>query len=133
MIIVGYLTGFRFHDAVGAAAGIALALAFSFAFSWIGVLIGLSVKSVEAAQSGGFIWLFPLTFASSAFVPVGSMPSWLRGFAAHSPVTVAVDSLRGWFNGLPVGSNPWQALAWIVGILLVMVPLAVARYRRMRR
>jgi ABC transporter DrrB family efflux protein len=134
MIAVGLLTGFRFHgSALAVIAGLALLLAFEFAFSWIGVLIGLSVKSVEAAQSGGFIWLFPLTFASSAFVPVDSMPSWLRGFAQHSPVTVTVDALRGWFNGQPVGSSAWQALAWIVGVLAVMVPLAVTRYRRMTR
>jgi len=134
MIAVGMVTGFRFHgSALAVVAGLALLLAFEFAFSWIGVLIGLSVKSVEAAQSGGFIWLFPLTFASSAFVPVASMPTWLRGFAEHSPVTVTVDALRGWFNGLPVGSSAWQALAWIVGILAVMVPLAVTRYRRMTR
>jgi ABC-2 type transport system permease protein/oleandomycin transport system permease protein len=134
MITVGMLTGFRFHGSVLAViAGLALLFAFEFAFSWIGVLIGLSVKSVEAAQSGGFIWLFPLTFASSAFVPVETMPSWLRGFATHQPVTVTVNALRGWFNGDPVGSTPWQALAWIVGILLVATPTAVTRYRRMTR
>jgi len=134
MIVVGMITGFRFHGSVLATiAGLALTLAFSFGFSWIGVLIGLSVKSVEAAQSGGFIWLFPLTFASSAFVPTQGMPSWLRGFANHNPVTVTVNSLRGWFNGQPVGNAPWQALAWIAGILAVAVPLAVTRYRRMTR
>jgi ABC-2 type transport system permease protein/oleandomycin transport system permease protein len=134
MITVGMLTGFRFYgSALAVIAGLALLLAFEFAFSWIGVLIGLSVKSVEAAQSGGFIWLFPLTFASSAFVPVETMPSWLRGFATHQPVTVTVNSLRGWFNGDPVGSAPWQALAWIVGILLIAIPVAVTRYRRMTR
>jgi ABC transporter DrrB family efflux protein len=134
MITVGMLTGFRFHgSALAAIAGLALLLAFEFAFSWIGVLIGLSVKSVEAAQSGGFIWLFPLTFASSAFVPVQTMPSWLRGFASHSPVTVTVDALRGWFNGGAVGSSAWQALAWIAGIVAFAVPIAVTRYRRMTR
>jgi ABC-2 type transport system permease protein/oleandomycin transport system permease protein len=134
MIAVGMLTGFRFHgSAAGVIAGLALLLLFEFAFSWIGVLIGLSVKSVEAAQSGGFIWLFPLTFASSAFVPVESMPSWLRGFATHQPVTVTVDALRNWFNGAPVGTAAWQALAWISGILLFAVPIAVTRYRRMTR
>jgi ABC transporter DrrB family efflux protein len=134
MIAVGMATGFRFHgSALGVIAGLALLLLFEFAFSWIGVLIGLTVKSVEAAQSGGFIWLFPLTFASSAFVPVESMPTWLRGFANHQPVTVTVNALRGWFNGEPVGSTAWQALAWIAGILLLAVPVAVTRYRRMTR
>jgi ABC transporter DrrB family efflux protein len=134
MIVVGVLTGFRFHGSVLAViAGLVLLLLFEFALSWVGVLIGLSVKSVEAAQSGGFIWLFPLTFASSAFVPTGSMPGWLRGFASHQPVTVTVNALRGWFNGTPVGSAGWQALAWITGVILVAVPVAVRRYRRMTR
>jgi ABC transporter DrrB family efflux protein len=134
MIVVGILTGFRFHgSALAVIAGLGLLLAFEFAFSWIGVLIGLTVKTVEAAQSGGFIWLFPLTFASSAFVPVETMPSWLRGFATHQPVTVTVNALRGWFNGTPVGSSAWQALAWIAGILVIAIPVAVNRYRRMTR
>jgi ABC-2 type transport system permease protein/oleandomycin transport system permease protein len=134
MIAVGMATGFRFHgSALGVIAGLALLLLFEFALSWIGVLIGLAVKSVEAAQSGGFIWLFPLTFASSAFVPVESMPSWLRGFATHQPVTVTVNALRGWFNGEPVGSTAWQALGWIAGVLVIAVPVAVTRYRRMTR
>jgi ABC transporter DrrB family efflux protein len=134
MIIVGIATGFRFHGSpLAVIGGLVLLLAFEFAFSWIGVLIGLAVKTVEAAQSGGFIWLFPLTFASSAFVPVQSMPSWLRGFAQHQPVTVTVDALRALFDGQPVGSYAWQAVAWIAGILLVAMPLAVRRYRRITR
>ncbi len=134
MVVVGVLTGFRFHGSVqGVAAGLALLLLFEFALSWIGVLIGLSVKSVEAAQSGGFIWLFPLTFASSAFVPVDGMPGWLRGFATHQPVTVTVNALRGWFNGEPIGSDGWQALGWIAAVLVVAIPVAVRRYRRMTR
>src|SRR6266704_477428 len=81
------------------AAGIVLILLFSFAFSWIGILIGLSVKSVEAAQSGGFIWQFPLTFASAAFVPVERMPGWLQAFAKYNPITLIVNALRGWNAG----------------------------------
>jgi ABC-2 type transport system permease protein/oleandomycin transport system permease protein len=94
------------------------------------------VRSVEAAQSAGFIWLFPLTFASSAFVPVQTMPSWLQGFAQHNPVTVLANSLRGLFHvdpSLTVADTRWaliQSAAWIAGILLVFVPLAVVRYRR---
>ena len=110
-------------------------LGFSFAFSWVSAFIGLSAGSAEAAQSGGFIWLFPLTFASSAFVPVGTMPSWLQAFAKHNPVTVVADSLRGLFHvnpALTAGDVRWaliQSTAWILGILLVFVPLAVWRYR----
>jgi ABC-2 type transport system permease protein/oleandomycin transport system permease protein len=137
MLIVGFLVGFRpggtpFEFLLG----IAVLLGVSFAFSWISAFIGLLVRSVEAAQSGGFIWLFPLTFASSAFVPVDTMPSWLRGFAQHNPVSVLSDSLRGLFHvnpALTTADTRWaliQSVAWIAGILLVFVPLSVIRYRR---
>ncbi|TMB64750.1 MAG: ABC transporter permease [Chloroflexi bacterium] len=137
MLIVGFLVGFRpggtpFEFLLG----IVVLLGVSFAFSWISAFIGLLVRSVEAAQSGGFIWLFPLTFASSAFVPVATMPSWLRGFAQHNPVSVLADSLRGLFHvnpALTTADTRWaliQSAAWIVGILLVFVPLSVIRYRR---
>jgi ABC transporter DrrB family efflux protein len=136
MLIVGFLVGFRpggtpFEFLLG----IVVLLGVSFAFSWISAFIGLLVRSVEAAQSGGFIWLFPLTFASSAFVPVATMPSWLRGFAQHNPVSVLADSLRGLFHvnpALTTADTRWaliQSAAWIVGILLVFVPLSVIRYR----
>jgi ABC transporter DrrB family efflux protein len=137
MLIVGFLVGFRpggtpFEFLLG----IVVLLGVSFAFSWISAFIGLLVRSVEAAQSGGFIWLFPLTFASSAFVPVATMPSWLRGFAQHNPVSVLADSLRGLFHvnpALTTADTRWaliQSAAWIAGILLVFVPLSVIRYRR---
>jgi ABC-2 type transport system permease protein/oleandomycin transport system permease protein len=137
MLIVGFLVGFRPHGTVAEfLLGIAALMGFSFAFSWISAFIGLVVRSVEAAQSAGFIWLFPLTFASSAFVPVQTMPSWLQGFAQHNPVTVLANSLRGLFHvdpSLTVADTRWaliQSAAWIAGILLVFVPLAVIRYRR---
>ncbi len=137
MLIVGFIVGFRpggtpFEFLLG----ILVLLGVSFAFSWISAFIGLLVRSVEAAQSGGFIWLFPLTFASSAFVPVATMPSWLRGFAQHNPVSVLADALRGLFHvnpALTTADTRWallQSAAWIVGILLVFVPLSVIRYRR---
>ena len=89
------------------------------------------MRSVEAVQSAGFIWLFPLTFASSAFVPTSTMPGWLRAFAERQPITQVVDAVRGFLLDEPVGSAGWQALTWCVGILLVFVPLAVSLYRRM--
>jgi ABC transporter DrrB family efflux protein len=139
MIVVGVLTGFRFHSSFGhVAAGILLILLFSFAFSWIGIFIGLSVKSVEAAQSGGFIWLFPLTFASAAFVPVERMPGWLQAFAKYNPITLIVNALRGWFDDgvrqtlhIHVAANAFQSLLWIAGVLAVFVPLCVMRVRRL--
>jgi ABC-2 type transport system permease protein len=131
MLLVGLLVGFRPSGSPLAwLAAVGLILLVSFAFSWISAVIGLLVHSVEAAQSAGFIWLFPLTFASSAFVPVATMPTWLRGFAEHQPVSVFVDSVRALLLGQSVGSTGWQALAWGVGILAVFIPLSVWMYGR---
>jgi ABC transporter DrrB family efflux protein len=131
MLVVGTLVGFRFHAGVVPALGaVGLALAFGLAFSWISALIGLSVRDVESAQAAGFVWVFPLVFASSAFVPVDTMPGWLQTFADINPVTVTVNALRALTLGGPTARPVLEALAWIVGILLVFVPLAVNRYRR---
>jgi ABC transporter DrrB family efflux protein len=131
MLVVGTLVGFRFHAGVGPAVGaVGLALAFGLAFSWISALIGLSVRDVESAQAAGFVWVFPLVFASSAFVPVDTMPGWLQTFADINPVTITVNALRALTLGGPTARPVLESLAWIVGILLVFVPLAVNRYRR---
>jgi ABC transporter DrrB family efflux protein len=131
MLAVGLLGGFRPEAGVaGWVAAIGLLLLLSFAFSWIGATIGLMVRSVEAVQSAGFIWLFPLTFASSAFVRTEDMPSWLQTFADHQPMTQVIDAVRGLLLDQSVGSHGWQALAWCMGILLVFVPLSVSLYRR---
>src|SRR5256884_2254303 len=111
-------------------AAVGMLLLTSFAFSWISATVGLSVNSVEAAQSAGFIWLFPLTFASSAFVPVESMPPWLRVFAEHQPVTQIVNATRGLILNHPDASTIWIAIAWCVGILVVFIPLSVRAYGR---
>ena len=136
MLLVGFLVGFRpGGTAFEFLLGILLIMGVSFAFSWISAFIGLLVRSVEAAQSGGFIWMFPLTFASSAFVPVSSMPSWLQVFARHNPVSVLSDALRGLFHvnpALTTADTRWaliQSVVWIVALLAVFVPLAVFRYR----
>ena len=132
MLAVGLLVGFRpGGGATGWVAAIGLLLLLSFAFSWIAATIGLLVRNVEAVQPASFVWLFPLTFASSAFVLTSTMPSWLRAFAERQPITQVVDAVRGFLLDEPVGSAGWQALAWCVGILLVFVPLAVSLYRRM--
>lgn len=131
MWTVGLLVGFRPAGSVlswFAAAGILLLT--SFAFSWISATIGLLVNTVEAAQSAGFIWLFPLTFASSAFVPTSSMPGWLRAFAERQPVSLLVNAVRGLLLNKPDASTILQALAWCVGILIVFVPVAVWAYSR---
>jgi ABC transporter DrrB family efflux protein len=137
---VGMLVGFRFHGGfLAAILALAVALAFGFAFSWISALIGLTAGNVEAAQASSFVWIFPLTFASAAFVPLQSMPGWLEAWAKINPVTIIVQALRTLALGgdtatrLQGGStitHVWQAVAWIVGILVVFVPLSVRRYRR---
>jgi ABC transporter DrrB family efflux protein len=131
MWVVGMLVGFRpeGNALLWLAAGGLLVLA-SFAFSWISATIGMAVSTVEAAQSAGFIWLFPLTFASSAFVPTSSMPSWLRVFAEHQPVSLIVNAVRGLLLNQPDATTIWQAVAWCLGILVVFVPLAILAYGR---
>jgi len=131
MWMVGLLVGFRPDgNVLSWVAAVGLLLLTSFAFSWISATIGLAVRSVEAAQSAGFIWLFPLTFASSAFVPTRSMPDWLRAFAEHQPVSLIVNAVRGLLLNQPDASTIWQALAWCIGILIVFIPLAVWAYGR---
>jgi ABC transporter DrrB family efflux protein len=137
---VGLATGFRFHGGI-ALFGVALALVvlFGFAFSWISALIGLAAGNVEAAQAGSFVWIFPLVFASSAFVPTSSMPGWLEAFAKVNPVTIVVNAVRALCLGgdtatkLQGGStltHVWQAVAWMLVLLLIFIPLAVRRYRK---
>jgi ABC-2 type transport system permease protein/oleandomycin transport system permease protein len=131
MWVVGLLVGFRPQGPLLSWVGaVALLLLTSFAFSWISATIGLLVRSVEAAQSAGFIWLFPLTFASSAFVPTQSMPGWLRAFAEHQPVSLIVNAVRGLLLNQPNVTIIWQAIAWCVGILVVFIPVAIWAYER---
>ena len=129
---VGYLVGFRFHAGLVAAVGsIVLALAFGHAFSWISASIGLAIRDVESVQAASFVWIFPLTFASAAFVPVASMPGWLQAWAKVNPVTITVDAMRALtLPHQPIATHVFQALAWVAGLMLVFVPLAVRRYRR---
>lgn len=128
---VGSIIGFRFQGSpLDALAALGIAVLFGFAFSWISAAIGLSVKDSETAQVAGFIWIFPLAFASSIFVPIATMPSALKAFAQVSPVTVTVNTVRALALNQPVGNNVWYALAWIFGILIVFVPFAVWQYRR---
>jgi ABC transporter DrrB family efflux protein len=127
----GLLIGFSFHAVVlHVVAGVGLLLLYGYAFSWFFALVGLLVKSSEAANSAGFIATFPLTFISSAFVPVASMPTALRDFARVNPFTIVVDALRSLWTGAPAGNSIWEAVAWSVGIAVVFGALAVARYRR---
>ncbi|MDQ3897889.1 MAG: ABC transporter permease [Actinomycetota bacterium] len=127
---VGLLIGFRAHGGpVRAALALLLVLAFGFALSWVSAAIGLAVQDVEATQMAGVIWTFPVTFTSSAFVRVDSMPGWLQAWAHVNPITVTVDAVRNLLLGRPAGADVAQALLWTVAILAVFVPLAVRRYR----
>jgi ABC transporter DrrB family efflux protein len=131
LLVTGLIIGFTFHAPLGhVVAGIGLLLLFGYAFSWFFALLGMLVSSPEAANSLGFIAVFPLTFISSAFVPVASMPAGLRDFAQVNPFTVVVDAMRSLWVGAPAGNYVWGATAWSVGILAIFAPLAVARYRR---
>jgi ABC-2 type transport system permease protein/oleandomycin transport system permease protein len=131
LLVTGVIIGFSFHTGFAeVAAGIGLLLLFGYAFSWFLACVGLLVSSPESVNSVGFIAVFPLTFISSAFVPVGSMPSGLRDFAEINPFTVIVDALRHLWLGAPAGNYVWGAFAWCLAIIAVFAPLAVARYRR---
>jgi ABC-2 type transport system permease protein len=131
LVVTGLLIGFSFHTSLPTAlGGAALLLLFGYAFSWIFAFLGMLVSTAEAANSVGFIAVFPLTFISSAFVPVSSMPEVLRGFAEVNPFTITVDAMRSLWLGAPAGNNVWGAFVWSLVIIAVFAPLAVARYRR---
>jgi len=128
---VGLLVGFGFKTGFGeVVAGIALLLLIGYSFSWVFALVGLTASSPESANAFGFILLFPLTFVSSAFVPVRSMPSWLQPVAENNPFTIMVNAVRGLFLGIRVGNDIWLATAWAIAIALVSATLAIWRYRR---
>lgn len=130
VLAVGVGIGFRFQDSFGAAVlGLVVILLFGVALTWVAVFIGISVKDVETAQIAGFIWVFPLVFASSTYVPIQTMPGWLQAFAKVNPVTSLVDTVRALFLGGDIFPSIWYILAWTVGIILVFLVLAVRRYR----
>ena len=130
MMIAGFVIGFRFEDWGTGLLGILLAIAFGHAFTWIGATIGLYVKDPEAAQVAGFIWMFPLTFASSIFVPTQTMPDWLRAFAENQPVSVVANAVRDLMTGTINPDDITIALIWIFGIIAVFMPLAVWQYAK---
>src|SRR4051794_2096405 len=131
LLATGLIIGFSFHaSALEIVAGIGLLILFGYAFSWVFALLGMLVSSPESANSVGFIAVFPLTFISSAFVPVESMPDALKWFAEENPFTIVVNARRALWVGAPAGNNVWGAFVWSFVILAVFAPLAVWRYRR---
>ncbi|HWU08217.1 MAG TPA: ABC transporter permease [Streptomyces sp.] len=140
---VALIVGWRTHENIGKVlCGFLLLLLLGYAFSWIGALIGLSVRTPEAATSGGLIWLFPLTFISNAFVPVTGMPTFLQHVAEWNPFSATVAGARELFGntmpGMPksvTGAWPmehpvWASIIWSILIILVFRTLAVRKYRQ---
>lgn len=131
MTVVGMILGFRIdHGFFNFLGAVGLVMLFAFAFSWVSATIGLAVKTPETAQVAGFIWVFPLAFGSSIFVPVETMSTAIRTFAAHTPITYTVNTVRALALGTPIGNNLWFALVWIISILIIFIPLGVNRYRK---
>lgn len=131
MIVVGLLIGFRFHGTpLEILAVPLLTVVFAIPFSWIAAFVGTSVRSVEAANLAGFVWMFPMTFVSSAFVPVETMPGWLQPVAQANPFSVAVDAVRALALGREATGSVLGTLAWAAALTLLVMPLAIRRYRR---
>ena len=128
---VGYAVGFRFQNGFWPAVGmIVLAIVFGVAICCIAAFTGLAIGDEESVQAFGLIWLFPLVFLSSAFVPIDTMPGWLQAFANNQPVTYVVDTMRALALGGPVWDSFWKSAVWLIGIFVVFAPLAVRAYKR---
>jgi ABC transporter DrrB family efflux protein len=128
---VGYAVGFRFQAGFGPAVGmVVLATIFGLAICCIAAFTGLAIGDEESVQAFGLIWLFPLTFVSSAFVEIQTMPGWLQAFANNQPVTQVINAMRALALGGPVAADLWKSAAWLVGIFVVFAPLAVRAYKR---
>jgi ABC transporter DrrB family efflux protein len=128
---VGYAVGFRFDNGVLAAVVMLLiGVVFGAVICTVSAYVGLAIKDEESVGSFGLVWLFPLTFVSSAFVPVSSMPGWMQAFAKNQPVTIVIDEMRSLALGGPLALHAWQSAVWLLAIVAVFIPLAVRAYRR---
>ncbi len=131
IVLVGMLVGFRpTATATEWLLVIGISLLLTLAISWLSVILGLFVKSLEAAQWIGFVFIFPLVFVSSAFVPVETMPSAMQVFVRNQPITHMINAVRSWLVGTPIGDSGWLALVWSIAIIAVCVPLAAWLFRR---
>lgn len=131
LIGLGVLVGFRFHNTAAAClAGVALIIAFGYAMTWVYAAIGLAVKDPQTAQMTAIVPMFVLFFASSALVPVATMPGWLQPFARNQPATVTINSVRALFEGGPVYHDVWQAAAWCAGIFASFLVISLRLYRK---
>jgi ABC transporter DrrB family efflux protein len=131
IVAVGYAVSFRFSNGAVLAIGmVVMATVFGLAICCIAAYTGLAIGDEESVQAFGMIWLFPLTFVSSAFVPIYTMPGWLQAFAKNQPVTNVIDTMRAMAIGGPLQTNLLKSVAWLAGIFIVFLPLAVRAYRR---
>ena len=131
VVAVGLLIGFRTNASLaGIAAAIGIALAFGYAFSWVAAFIGVTVRHAESVHDAGFVWVIPLTFASSTLVSVDAMPAGVQWLADINPITSVADATRALMLGDPAGDAVTRSAAWIVALLLVFVPLSVRAYQR---
>lgn len=131
MIIAGFIMGFRTHaDVLDWLVIIGIIVLFTLAFSWLSAIMGLIAKSVEGVQWLGFVIVFPLTFASTAFVPTEGMNRVLKAFAQNQPITHIVEAVRALMLGTPIGDHGWLAAAWCVAILAISMPIASLLFRR---
>jgi ABC-2 type transport system permease protein/oleandomycin transport system permease protein len=134
MFVVAFAVGWSIEGSLAQAALATLVLlAFGYSLSWIQALIGVSVKTVETANSAGFIWMFPMTFISSAFVDPANMPPWLEAIAEANPFTIVINVSRDLYDGVDPGSDLWVAVAWIVGITVVFATLSIQKFNRATR
>lgn len=131
MVGIGYLVGFRPNATLSEWLLVfGLAMLFSLAISWLSAILGLLVKTLEAAQWVGFIVIFPLTFVSSAFVLPSTMPGPLRAFAENQPLTHVIDTMRHLLVGSPLDDSGWLSVVWCVAIIVVSIPITIRLYKR---
>jgi ABC-2 type transport system permease protein len=131
MLVAGLVIGFRSSASFGDWILITgILILFTLAFSWLAAIMGVVAKSVEAVQWLTFLFIFPLTFASSAFVPTAGMTPVLKAFAENQPVTQVINAVRALMLGAPIGNYGWLAAAWSIGILVVSLPIASILFRR---
>ncbi|MDB5176628.1 MAG: transporter permease [Candidatus Saccharibacteria bacterium] len=131
LIIAGFVIGFRPNaDGLDWILLVGLTVLLTLAFSWLSAILGVVAKSVEGVQWLSFIFVFPLTFASSAFVNPELMTSWLRPFAENQPITHIVDTYRSLLIGTPMGDSGWIATIWLVAIIVLSMPIASWLFKR---
>jgi oleandomycin transport system permease protein len=127
----GYVMGFRITtDPASALAAVAIAIAFALCFAWVSVWVGMKARTSGSVQGIMFLLIFPLSFGSSTFVPIDSMPGWLQAFTNVNPITHLVGVVRGLMLGGPIASHLLWTLVWMAGLLAVFVPLALRAYKR---